>query len=174
MSLSEEAVVSTLYREHRQLAAYAWSLLRDNHLVEDVLQEIAMVAVRKRLEIADEQHLRGWLRVACRRMSLDAIRRRGRRPTLLGEGVLDLLDSEWAEREQLDSASGLTALEACLNELTDYARQLMQLRYADGLTSGQIAVRLGRKPASMRVVLCRIHKSLGECVRRRLAIAGAE
>lgn len=168
MPLSEDIVARILTQEHRKLAAYAWSLVRDNHLVDDILQEVAMVAIRKRAELNDETHLLAWLRVTCRRTALDTLKRRGQRPTLLGDAALDLLDLEWQDRERIDSADLLSALQTCLKKLTNYSQNLIQMRYRQGLSAAQIATQLGRKPASMRVIISRVHRALGDCIRQRI------
>jgi RNA polymerase sigma-70 factor (ECF subfamily) len=169
MAVSEDVVARVLTQEHRKLAAYTWSLVRDNHMVDDILQEVATVAIRKRGDLNDETHLLAWLRVTCRRTALDALKRRGQRPALLGDAALDLLDLEWQDRQRHDSADLLSALEACLKKLTNYSQNLINMRYKQGLSAAQIAKQLGRKPASMRVIISRLHRALGDCIRQRLA-----
>src|SRR5262245_21757707 len=104
MSLDEAAIARLLVREHDKLAAYVWSLVRDDHLVDDILQELALVAIRKRAEIVDEQHFLAWMRVACRLTALDTLKRLQRRPLSLDDAVLDLLDTEWAKHDATPSA----------------------------------------------------------------------
>lgn len=169
MPLDEDTLARLLAREHNKLAAYAWSLVHDDHLVDDILQEMSIVAIRKRQEINDEQHLLAWLRITCRRTALDLLRRRNSRPHPLGEAALDLLDLEWSKRETTHTADVMEALRFCLDQLKPYARQLMELRHRDGMSSAGIAQLLGRNLASVHVAVSRVHRALGNCIRQRLA-----
>jgi DNA-directed RNA polymerase specialized sigma24 family protein len=78
--VENERIVRVLIEEHDKLSAYSWLILRDAHLVEEVLQEVGMLAIRKHDEINDEEHLRGWARAACRNLALNLIRKENRRP----------------------------------------------------------------------------------------------
>lgn len=169
MSLDEAKLAQLLVREHDKLAAYAWSLVRDDHLVDDLLQELALIAIRKRDEILDEEHFLAWMRVTCRLTALDMLKRRNRRPHPLGEAVLDLLDSEWQQHDVHASADTIGALRECLKQLSPYARNLVELRYGQGLKSGRIAEVVQRRINTVYVALARVHQTLAACIEDRLA-----
>jgi RNA polymerase sigma-70 factor (ECF subfamily) len=169
MAIDEATLARLLVREHDKLAAYAWSLVRDDHLVDDILQELALIAIRKREEIVDEQHFLAWMRVTCRRTALDTYKRRKHRPHPLGDAVLDLLDAEWTERDAVASPDLSEALRSCLEQLTPYARRLVQMRYGEGLKTSQVARSLGRNVETIYVALTRVHRALGDCIRGQLA-----
>jgi RNA polymerase sigma-70 factor (ECF subfamily) len=169
MPLDEETLTRLLVREHDKLVAYTWTMVRDDHLVEDILQEVALVAVRKRSEIQDDQHFLAWMRVACRLTALDMLKRRGRQPASMGDEVLSLLDEAWAERDTTPVTGIVEALRKCVEELTPYSRQLIELRYHKGWKSAKIAASLKRETHAIYVALTRIHRSLADCVRRRMS-----
>ena len=52
MALSETIIVRVLLAERAKLLAYIWVIVRDAHLVEDVFQEVAALAVQKRRNCA--------------------------------------------------------------------------------------------------------------------------
>ncbi len=169
MPIDKDRLVQLLLREHNTLAAYSWSLVRDEHLVDDIMQELALVMVRRGGEIVDEHHFPKWARSVCRLTALDMLKRRRRRPHPLGDGVLDLIDAQWAQGVDRNSADLTEALRICLQKLSPYARQLIELRYAEGLKSADIASRLGRTVIGVYEALSRAHRRLGECIRGRLA-----
>jgi RNA polymerase sigma-70 factor (ECF subfamily) len=167
MAISNEVLVRVLLRDREKLFAYCWSILRDDDLAEEIFQEVSTLAVQKRGTIQNEQHLAGWLRLAARRKALEAIRARKRMPELLDEEVLGLLESEWGAWDAKPSAAWLEALRHCLGKLNGRARELIELRYQQGLKSRQIADRLGRNVQSVYVALTRIHLKLADCVKLR-------
>ena len=47
MAIELERLVSILTAEHNKLALYVWSITGDFDLCEDVLQEVALLAVKR-------------------------------------------------------------------------------------------------------------------------------
>lgn len=74
MALDETTIVRVLLAERARLLAYIWVIVRDVHLVEDVFQEVAALAVQKREELRDEAALPVWLRRTARFQALAALR----------------------------------------------------------------------------------------------------
>ncbi len=66
--------------------------------------------------------------------------------------VINPADSTWSDRSE--------PLHHCLNELTPSARQLLQMKYAEGLTALVIAERLRRTTDAIYQSLSRIHHGL--------------
>lgn len=168
VAIGDEALVRILLRDREKVFSYCWSIVRNDDLAEEVFQEVSMLAVQKRETIKDEQHLAGWLRLAARRKSLEAVRARRGRPILLDEGLLDLLEVDWRRWDSTSSATLLDALRHCMAKLNVRARELIDLRYGQGLKSGQVAEKLHRKAQTVYVALTRIHQKLAECIRSRM------
>lgn len=162
-----ETIASQLMRERPTLLAWTWAIVRDHHLAEDILQEVAVEVMRKHDEINDAEHLGRWLRRAARLRGIDALRRRGRGPAPLSDETLDALAEAWPPA---DAASPrMEALRACLAQLGAYARRLVALRYREGLSGQALADALDRKLNTVQVALSRAHGQLADCVRQRLA-----
>lgn len=148
MSLETEQLVRVLMAERNKLLAYAWSITGDFGLCEDVVQEVALLALDKGREVADEPRLKVWLRRTARFKALEALRGKTKSTPPLSEEVLDQLESHW---EQYDGGSEFSEsaladmLRACFQRLTDKQRRLLSLRYAKQLRSGDIAARLEMK-----------------------------
>jgi DNA-directed RNA polymerase specialized sigma24 family protein len=62
--MTQERAVLILMRERVKLSAYIWSFLRNEHVAEDVFQEVSMALLGHIDEIGDEEHLIRWLRQA--------------------------------------------------------------------------------------------------------------
>jgi RNA polymerase sigma-70 factor (ECF subfamily) len=168
--IDQESLMILLLRERVKLLAYIRAIVRDEHLAEDVYQEVAVLAIRKCDEIRDARHFLAWMRLTSRHRSLKMLRQR-RQPVLLDESLLDRLDEQWGEHDQNSSADLTEALRQCLERLTPRARNLVRLRYAEGIRGAQLAAGLDRSLNTVYVSLSRIHRSLGECIRRRLTLS---
>ena len=168
MALDQETIVRLLMRDGDKLRAYAWMILRDNHLVDDAIQELGLVALRNCGDIHDESHFGGWCRIATRNISHDLARAQKRQPLSLNESVLDSLDQQWEELDATPSPEVTDALHHCIARLSDYGRTLIELRYREGLPSAEVAKRLSRNASTIYVALTRTHKTLATCIRRQL------
>jgi RNA polymerase sigma-70 factor (ECF subfamily) len=166
--IDQESLVILLLRERVKLLAYIRSIVRDGHLAEDVFQEVAVLALRKRDEIRGGRHFMAWMRLASRHRALKAVRGR-ERYLLMDEALLERLDEQWAQHDLSPSADLLEALRHCLETLSPYARNLVGLRYAEGISGLRLSEVVDRSLNTVYVTLSRIHRSLGDCIRRRLA-----
>ena len=155
-------------RERVKLLAYIRAIVCDHHLAEDVFQEVAVLAVRKRDEIRDGQHFLAWMRLAARHHALKVLRRQ-HRSLLLDEALLDHLDEQWAEHDPSSTTDLVEALRSCVERLSPHARHLVKLRYADGISGLRLAEVVDRSLNTVYVSLSRIHRSLKDCIRQRLA-----
>ncbi len=167
MPLHPDTVVRQLVRERSQILAFIWSIVHDEHLAEDVFQELFVIASRKADEIEDVEHFRKWVRKAARFEALNTARKRQRSPMVFNTTTLDLLDEVWQE-EARDTTDQVVALRSCIEQLTPYARRLVTLRYADGLSGQPLADALDRKVGTVYTALSRVHRVLGDCVKRRI------
>lgn len=174
MPIENDTLVRILLRDREKLFAYCWMILRDNDLAEEVFQDVSMLALQKRESINDEQHFAGWLREATRLKSLEAIRSRKAKPTLLDNALLDALEPSWQRWDSMPSNALLDALRQCMGKLSSNARALVEMRYGQGLKSAAIAETLHRKAETVYVALSRVHSKLGECIRLRLASANTD
>lgn len=170
MALELDVILRHLFAERGLLFGYIRSIVRDDHMAEDVLQEVSILAMQKRKQIRDLDALGRWLRSAARLQSLDAIRAAHRAPMLFDDAVLDLLDQRWEQQErEARESDRLDALRRCIEELSDYGRRLLELRYGQGLAGPRLGQRLGKPANTVSVALSRVHSSLMKCVVRRMA-----
>ena len=86
--------------------------------------------------------------------------------------MLELLTAETQRRSGEDLADRSEALTRCLDELTDKARQIVRLRYVEGMRAIDIARQLNRQANAIYVALSRAYRALAECIERRLAEEG--
>jgi RNA polymerase sigma-70 factor, ECF subfamily len=164
MALDQETLMRLLTSEESKLRAYTWQIVRDDHVAEEVVQDMAVLALQKCGQINGSDHFPAWARRTCRNLALDAVRKKPRRPYLLSNTVLDLLESRWERLDGEDGSDLIAALRKCVDRLTDHARQVLEIRYAEGLRCGEVANRMGVKVDTVYVTLLRIHRTLAECI----------
>lgn len=166
MALNHDKIVRLLFQNRAVLLAYINAIVQDDHMAEDIFQDVSILAINKCSEIHDETHLNKWIRKAARDKSIDELRRLRRQPLQLSENVVVKLEGEWDAYGTSKTSSMVDALRLCLKKLSPYAAQLVRLRYVDGLTGNALATRVQRKTATVYVALSRVHRTLGQCVKK--------
>jgi RNA polymerase sigma-70 factor (ECF subfamily) len=167
MPLEMDAVVQTLLRQRRRVTAYAAAIVRDVHAADDLFQQIVLAAIEGRKQFRDTEHLLAWSLRAARHRAVDLVRSRHAR--LLPDDVLDLLEGHWSDPAGSGWSDEGEALHGCLGRLGEDARELLRMRYADGMTAATIAGKLSRTAAAVYQSLSRLHRALRRCVERELA-----
>lgn len=162
-------VVRALIRDRARLLGYVWAIVRDHYLADDVFQDVTVLAMDRATEINDEKHLALWARRAARFKALEALRKHTRRAVSLDEDVLELLESEWDRGDPRDLGEDVEHLRACIEKLSPHAQSIISLRYAEEVSGARVAEVLEVKVESVYVALARIHRALGDCIRRRRA-----
>lgn len=171
MGLDQDTVLRLLLSQRAMLMGYILSIVRDAHLAEDVFQNVSLLVVKKSDSLQDEGSFPIWARKAARFEALNTLRKAERGAMLLDDAILDSLEAHWSAKDAAAPASVL-ALQGCLKKLTPRARQLVDLRYGEGLSGHGLAAKLTQPLNSVYVALSRIHRTLGECVRRQLTGEG--
>lgn len=166
--MDSDTIVGILMRERAKLFAYIWAIVCDEHLAEDVLQEVSMLAVKKQAEINNEDHLRLWVRQAARNVSRNALRKRKNQPVTLKSEVIDLMEDHWADYDAPTCSNMSSALRECLRGLTPRARRIVKLRYEEGVSGQELAEMLNQKVRSVYTTVSRIHRILADCVKLRM------
>jgi RNA polymerase sigma-70 factor (ECF subfamily) len=148
------------------VAAYLTSLLRDFHRAEDVLQQVAVILVRKFGEYDRRQSFVSWALGIARLEALKERRREARDRLVFGGDLAERLSTVYETMSgQLEAYGHL--LDGCLKELDERAREALGLRYVEDLKPANIAERLGTTPGAIRVLLHRARAALQKCIERR-------
>ncbi len=174
MPLSEEEMMRLLLREQLPLLAYIRAIVRDQHLAEDLFQEVSVLAVQSRSKIESREHFIRWLRLTARHRSINALQKVGGRTLKLDPRVLDLLDEDRLHCDHQNADDELAALRQCVATLSPSAQRLISLRYTEELDGKQIAVMVKRSAASVYMSLSRIRRALLNCVERQLGLDRGE
>ena len=167
MATIREAFLQTLREHETRLRAYAGALIRDVHLREDVFQNI-VVALWKAWPRYDPGRPFGpWARGVATRQALKAARENRRFPCVFPPETITLIQEQF-DRTEDEASERAAALQLCVEGLPDQARNILALRYTDGLACADISEKLGQSLDSVHQTLSRLRTRLADCVRRRL------
>lgn len=166
MPLEPDAVVQLLLKERLRLVAAATAIVRDVHAADDLFQQVVLAALEHRDQFTGTGHLLPWSMRAIRHRAIDLTRKKQLRS--LSTEVLDLIEADWGDPAGIGSPEQVEALRRCVNRLGPAARDLLHMKYSEGLTAARIAARLRRTADAVYQSLSRLHRSLRDCVEREL------
>jgi len=158
-----------LLTDHQwSLRGFILSLMPGSPDVGDVLQNTNLVLWQKRKRF---KHGSNFLRWACRVARYEVMHYRDRVRKHAHLPFSDELINVLAEPKGIDGSQEalLTALDICLEQLSEKHRDLIVHRYTPGKSLKAHAKTLGTSAESLRVTLHRIRQALRNCVKRKLA-----
>lgn len=140
---------------------YAYSLVRDQHVAEDVTSE-AMTAWVKNFDATgvDAPQAAAWLRSVVRNKAADHHRRSGR-ARRAGEGLAAITPDcppDQAPSHPLELRETRLQVQAALTDLSEPHRLVLEWKYGEGLSVRCIAERLGVSEKSIESHLYRARR----------------
>jgi len=153
------------------IRAYVLSVVRDFHVTEDVLQEVAVAAWEKYEAYDPARPFVGWVLGVAHHKSVDSLRARKPR-LLLPDDIAARLAQDAAELSE-EAAERRKVLAGCVAKLTDEVRKIVHLRFEENLDSHEIARREGKSLAAVSKMLTRARAFLIRCTERSLAVDGS-
>ncbi|MFP6762146.1 MAG: sigma-70 family RNA polymerase sigma factor [Planctomycetaceae bacterium] len=171
MALSEQTILQTLMTARDRIAASVWVVVRDAQAAEDIFQNVAIKAMTKDVSFESDGAVLSWAYITARREGIDWLRRHRNEVPALDVTILKRLESEWLTESQQEDCR-TEALRVCLHELPQKSRELLRLRYFEGLTCGRVAEHLETGLDTIYKRLSRLHQLLKDCVEARLSDTG--
>jgi RNA polymerase sigma-70 factor (ECF subfamily) len=143
----------------------------DPDLADEIAQDVFVRGWLKRGQYRPGTSPRAWLLSITRNLVLEFRRRQARDDC----HIRDLIRHELLRRSGQfpEAADSLTtrrveALQACMRELTDEQREMLDLVHGQGLRTAGAADVLGISPSTCRQRLSRIQRTLRRCAEHRL------
>jgi RNA polymerase sigma-70 factor (ECF subfamily) len=144
-------------RYYPAMVAIAHSILGDRHLAEDAAQQTFANAVCKLPQLKNKNKFAAWLAVICRNVALDLARRTETHRTADDLSMIAAKPDENGPTEPVREA---------LSRLSASAREVIFLRYYDGMTYEQISAVLGISEQAINGRLRRAKKKMANYLRR--------
>jgi RNA polymerase sigma-70 factor (ECF subfamily) len=145
-------------RYYPAMVAIAHSVLGDRHLAEDAAQQALAKAAVKIPQLKRKNQFAAWLAVICRNAAKDIARST---KLLHSTGDVSMIAGETQE-----NGANETVKEA-LSKLSASAREVIFLRYYNGMSYEQISAVLGISEQAINGRLRRAKKKLADYLRRK-------
>lgn len=159
-----------------QLTAYAYVVLQDWGLAEDVVQDLFVTVSVKWESFDSSKALYPWLKRIVRNRAVDIIRSRSKEFYCQDEALLGLVDLSFDEGEarlQRETKTLMNrALRGCVDTLGQAARDLLKGFYSEGKSCIEIAKEQQRTENAVYISLTRIRQQLRRCAEKKLASEG--
>ena len=162
---------------------FASLLLRDKHVVEDVVQETMLAAIEHQHGFKNQSSMKTWVFSILRNKAIDVLRRRGRELCMTDFALEtdDHLDEAlfnqaghweqsarptgWCDPEQsLEQTQFWVVLETCLQRLPEQTASVFILREFLGLEVNEICKKMCISSSNCWTILHRARSSLRLCL----------
>lgn len=143
---------------------------------DEVAQEVFVQVYRSMSKFRQEGSLRAWVLAIARNQILLHLRNETRRKRLTGFTMPpELLEvgattSDGDPFQHETAEAQLLALQDCLHRLGDQPRAMIEAFYFQGQPAESIATETGKNAGAIRMMLMRIRKQLGKCIRGKLSL----
>jgi RNA polymerase sigma-70 factor, ECF subfamily len=158
-------------REHQAgLRAYVRALGVDDIWVDDLAQEVFLVAFRRQADFRANADYGKWLRGIARHLVANERRKTARRSRLIHEELTELLAEQAAAGDVAESDFILltAAMKECVGQLAPHSREWLERRYAHGENAIALARQFRMTADAMRQSLRRIRLAVKSCVEQKL------
>lgn len=164
---SDREAFEVLYRRYLdRVYAYAFYQLGDHHDAEDATERTFLAALRALPEFRDEgATFRAWLFRIAHNTLANALRSRSRRRTEPLPEDLQRAAPDADPAQLVARADERRRILAAVRRLPDDRRQVILLRFVDGLSTLEIAQVLDRSPGAVRVLQHRALRVLASQLR---------
>ncbi len=144
-------------RYYPAMVAIAHSVVGNRHTAEDAAQQAFAKAARKLPQLKNKNKFGGWLAVICRNVAKD-----------MAQDTEKFYTSDDLSMIAADSHENGTTdvVKKAISELSDSDREVIFLRYYDGMTYERISVVLGISEQAINGRLRRAKKKIANYLRR--------
>lgn len=160
--------------ERHLLMTFIYGLVRDAGIAEDLFQEVWVKLAEASEKGTRVDDLGKWCRGVARNLILHHWREKRSRTVVADSRIVDLAARAFDEQSASGrfGASRRQALIDCVAGLPGNSREILHLKYEQGLTVEAVAERVHRPTSGIMMALSRVRKALAVCVEKRLRLAG--
>jgi RNA polymerase sigma-70 factor (ECF subfamily) len=153
------------------VSAFILSVVPNAQHAEDILQEVALVIVRKYDTYVKGSSFVAWA-IGIAKNECLRHRRKHARDRHVFDDELVLQIAALCQTRNDDMFEMKAALSVCISKLPSHGQKLLEMQYAWGLEIKKIAGQMGMTANAAFVALHRIRMSLQDCIRRQLNMLG--
>ncbi|MBI2931293.1 MAG: sigma-70 family RNA polymerase sigma factor [Planctomycetes bacterium] len=156
----DEGTFERFVHEHQRMVhAIARQYVKDEHVAEDVAQEAFLRAHRSFDGLRDPSRVKTWLYSLTRNAAIDWLRAHKRRLMSLDEASVDVPEPT---RQDNVRDEQITRVMGVLDDLREDYREIIMMRYFEGLSYKEIAEALGMTIGAVGEKLSRVRDMIVE------------
>jgi len=144
-------------RYYPAMAAIAYAVLSDHQLAEDAAQESFARALVGLRSLKNKDRFAPWLAAICRNVAKDMLAAKARQ--ISADDISKVAETD-------NSNENDSAIRRAIEQLPESAKDLVVLRYYDGLSYEQISSVLGISKASINGHLTRAKRKMADYLKR--------
>jgi RNA polymerase sigma-70 factor, ECF subfamily len=144
-------------RHYTAMAAVAYAVLNDHQLAEDAAQETFARALVNLRNLKDDGRFSPWLAAICRNVANDMAKQKIK---VSSTETLSELPQKTKDNGDLDAVGRAVSM------LPAHLKELVVMRYYDGLSYEQISAVLAISPATINGRLTRAKRKMAKCLKR--------
>ena len=149
------------------ISGFIHSIVYDSNLADDIIQEVALITIRKFPEFDQSKSFRGWAFGIAKNVIKKSLSAQRKQAKHLSDNVIEQL-CQTAESHEPQLQHTRQALRECIKSIPDQSRKALHLRYSEQLDYERISKKLKTTVLAARKTLSRIHAKLRKCVTLRL------
>ena len=161
--------VRLIAKHERSVRGFVRSLLPQSDYVDDVMQEVFVVAWKKFDRLRDPEDFPKWICTIAKFEVLNFRRRIARDRLVLSDDLVALIADEGCNENE-SRKEQLCLLEECIQSLPSDRRQLIRQAYLPGIPISKIAHQINKSENAIYQILWRIRRSLWTCVQKKMAM----
>lgn len=157
----DERAFAALYEQYyTPLFRYVLARTGDAEAAEDITQSTFMKLFQRLEKVGEPVHL-GYFYAAARNGVVDYYRKKGNQPVEASEEMLDAMPDPQVDVEaEVSNKISFEVLHNAINRLPEEQREVVLLRYIEGLNGRETAEALGKTEESTRQLQTRAVKNL--------------
>jgi RNA polymerase sigma-70 factor, ECF subfamily len=172
--ISQEEILRQAINDQVLLTAYAYGMLKDWALAQDVVQESLIVVSAKWQSFHAGASVRAWVRGIVRLKTYEMLRHRGQETTFEDDALTKVIEKRfdaYCDEVQTDELERRkVALTKCLDLLKQRDRDMITKFYWNEESCKRLSDFTGRTVNALRLQLSRLRQKIKLCVERRLAV----
>jgi len=163
----DEAFVTQFTACQSRLYAYILSLTADREQAREVLQETNLVVWRKAGDFEPGSNFIAWVFAIARYQVLAYRQKIARDKLVFDDELLTGMADIFEEDDAFDARQD--ALATCIEQVAPHHRNMLRIRYSDGVSVKEMATQLDKSANAVAKVLHRTRLALLDCIEKRLS-----
>ena len=171
METHQQLDFEELVREHQAgLRAFIRALGTDETWVDDLAQEVFIIAYRKQEQFRQGEDFGKWLRGIARRKVMGERTKSARRHRIMHDGITDILLSLGIEKHEPEPGrvKAVETMKSCVKELPEAQQELLRNRYQEGRQAKDLATEQDSTAVAIRKQLQRIRTAVRNCMEHKI------